>query len=142
MKGETTAQLIRRLLNLGPPKEKGFLTLTVDDSDATVFVHFAPGALSALEEGKAVQLGARYWGRLDEPHVPGDQAHLHLYAKGKDQPLLAVNADGTLHHKGSTNRIPAKAAKVIRRDLPQFRLPADNIVEWLDDAETAELLEG
>ena len=131
---------MRRLLNLPLPTGKRLLTVMFDSEEGPVYVHIPEGLLSPLEEGKVIQLGGKYWGRLDEPHVPGDQEHLHLYAKGKGQPLMAVNVDGSLRHKGSMDRIPNKAAKAMRQHLKHFTIPDNNIPEWLAEEDLSRLL--
>ncbi len=140
-KPESPGQLIRRLLNLQQRQpEPRWLTISFDDPDGLVYVHIPAGVLSSLEEGKVIQLGGKYSGRLDQPHVPTDQEHFHLYAKGKNNPLMAINADGTLHHAGTTSRIPNRAADGIRRELPYFILPPDNIVDVMEIEEQHILL--
>jgi hypothetical protein len=142
MTRETPGEMMRRLLDLPVPTDSKYLTVIFDSEDGPVYVHIPKGMLSAIEEGKVIQLGGKYWGRLDQPHVTSDQEHLHLYARGKGQPLIAINVDGTVHHHGSTNRIPNKAADGIRKHLPHFKVPDDNIYEWMSADEEKQLLFG
>jgi len=86
----------------------------------------------ALEEARhrGVPLGGKYSARLDPPHTPSDQRHIHIYARGNE--LCAINLDGSTRHGRSGQRIPSKAADAIRAWRPEWRLPPGNVLERCD----------
>jgi hypothetical protein len=56
-----------------------------------------------------VDLGPGYNGRVDPPHVPDDQDHVHINKGNKE--VANQNADGTPHHKNKNKEVPTNKVK-------------------------------
>jgi hypothetical protein len=85
-------------------------------------------AARRFEEGRGRwhQIGARYSARLDGPHTPHGQQHVHGYVRGID--LFALNKDGSTRH-GSGIQIPSALAAGIRDLFPWIRIPPGDLLE-------------
>lgn len=66
------------------------------------------------------------------------QDHLHIY-KNRNK-IFAINKDGTAHDASHGARIPSKVASAIKKCYPDVVLPADNIIECLNEAQQLKLL--
>lgn len=91
-----------------------------------------------LVEGKWVQRGIKGSIRIDPPSHGVGQTHAHLFAlKGSEYGV--VNFDGTGSHGTPKNsRIQDDHADVLRK--AGFKIPLDNLVEWLAIADGQQLL--
>jgi len=79
---------------------------------------------------RGAPIGGKYSGRLDPPHVPRDQDHLHIFARQKQ--LFAINKDGSTQHGRRGDRIPNVVINGIRNNWPEFRIPSDGYLESIE----------
>jgi len=95
-------------------------------------------AVRLLVEGKWVQRGIKGKIRIDQPSHGVGQAHAHLFAlKGNEYGV--VNFDGTGSHGTPKNsRIQDDHADALRK--AGFKIPPDNLVEWVAVADGQQFL--
>lgn len=89
-----------------------------------------------LEESKKQNWGKRYSVRFDKMNYGAydpNKDHLHVFLKNNQ--LFAINRDGTAHDKSHGKKIPNYVSDKIKQEYPDFILPADNLIESVENLE-------
>ncbi len=88
---------------------------------------------------RGVPLGGPYWAKDHHPHTPEGEYHLHLYDKRGQ--LAAINRSGSAHHRSNRGfQLPNRVADAIKKVFPDYRIPSDNIIESITQADQLMLI--
>ena len=127
-------RLLREFLFETGLGEWGSLVFVVDEYFVEItFRGDDPYTINEARKKGSIPLGGKYSARLDPPHVPSGQKHLHLFAKGNQ--LAAVNKDGSAHDRSHGIRIPDRVAGAIKTRFPHFEIPKNNMIETVSRAQ-------
>ena len=92
-----------------------------------------------IHEGKYIFGQFKGIGRIDQPAHGAGKRHAHHDDKNGNR-ISVVNDDGTSSH-GWTGKLDKGFANTLR-DKHGFKIPSNNIVEWIELSEKTELLLG
>jgi hypothetical protein len=106
-----------------------------------IIVSMPDTGIELLREGKWIKGRFDRNIRVDQPtHLLGKgQPGAHVYGRKDKKLVLVVNMDGTGSH-GTKGRLHAKDADALR--ARGFKIPKDNIIEWMEASEQATVLFG
>lgn len=114
------------------------LTISIDEYTVNIYGSaFETSRIFKEAKHRGTPLGGTYSMRQDSPHSTKGQNHIHVYCKNNQ--LFAINKDGSAHDQSHGVRIPNKVARKLRVQLPDYKIPGNNIIESAPP-EIAELL--